>query len=52
MTTWSRLIYQHDPLAIAQGDVNYYSSVQKFGANFDIGINSDPESVWSVGGLL
>tara|TARA_R110001606_G_scaffold396185_1_gene569838 strand:- start:500 stop:1240 length:741 start_codon:yes stop_codon:yes gene_type:complete len=51
MTTWSRLIYQHDPLAIAQGDVNYYSSVQKFGANFDIGSNSDPESVWSVGGL-
>jgi len=51
MPTWSKLLYQHDYLAIAQGDVNYYSSVQKFGANFDIGINSDPESIWSAGGL-
>ena len=51
MTTWSKLLYQHDLLAIAQGDVNYYSSVQKFGANFDVSSNSDPESVWSAGGL-
>ena len=50
MTTWSKLLYQHDYLAIAQGDVNYYSSIQKFGANFDIASNSAPESVWSVGG--
>ena len=51
MSTWSKLSYQHDYLAIAQGDVNYYSSVQKFGANFDVSSNSDPESVWSAGGL-
>ena len=51
MPTWSKLLYQHDPLAIAQGDVNYYSSVQKFGANFEISTNSDPESVWTAGGL-
>ena len=51
MTTWSKLLYQHDPLAIAQGDVNYYSSVQKFGANFSINTSTDPESIWSAGGL-
>lgn len=51
MTTWSKLLYQHDNLAIAQGDVNYYSSVHKFGANFDISISSEPESIWSAGGL-
>lgn len=51
MTTWSRLIYQHDPLAIAQGDVNYYSSIHKFGANFNIDTQSTPESIWTAGGL-
>ena len=51
MTTWSKLLYQHDPLAIAQGDVSYYSSVQKFGANFSVSSTTDPESIWSAGGL-
>jgi len=51
MPTWSKLLYQHDTLAIAQGDVKYYSSVHKFGANFDIDIGTAPESIWTAGGL-
>jgi len=51
MPTWSKLLYQHDALAIAQGDVSYYSSVNKFGANFDIDLGTDPESIWTAGGL-
>lgn len=51
MPTWSKLLYQHDTLAIAQGDVKYYSSVHKFGANFDIDVGTSPESIWTAGGL-
>jgi hypothetical protein len=51
MTTWARQIYEHDPLAIAKGESNGYSVVHKFGANFDIDNNSEPETVWTGGGL-
>lgn len=51
MTTWTRHLYEHDPLAIAKGESNGYSVVHKFGANFDIDNNSEPETVWTGGGL-
>ena len=51
MTTWTRHLYEHDPLAIAKGESNGYSFVHKFGANFDIDNNSEPETVWTGGGL-
>ena len=31
MTTWSRHLYEHDPLAIAKGEVNNYSVLNVFG---------------------
>jgi hypothetical protein len=51
MTTWTRHLYEHDPLAIAKGESNGYSFIHKFGANFDIDNNSEPETVWTAGGL-
>jgi hypothetical protein len=33
MPTWTRHLYEHNPLAIAKGEVNGYSVVHKFGAN-------------------
>ena len=51
MPTWDRHLYEHDPLAIAKGESNGYSFVHKFGANFDIDNNSEPETVWTAGGL-
>jgi hypothetical protein len=51
MTTWTRQLYEHDPLAIAKGGSNGYSFIHKFGANFDIDNNSEPETVWTAGGL-
>lgn len=51
MSTWTRHLYEHDPLAIAKGESNGYSFVHKFGANFDVDNNSEPETVWTGGGL-
>jgi hypothetical protein len=51
MTTWARQLYEHDPLAIAKGGSRDYSFIHKFGANFDIDNNSEPETVWTAGGL-
>jgi hypothetical protein len=51
MATWTRHLYEHDPLAIAKGESNGYSVVHGFGANFDIDNNSEPETVWTTGGL-
>ena len=51
MTTWARHLYEHDPLAIAKGESNGYSFIHKFGANFDVDNNSEPETVWTGGGL-
>ena len=51
MTTWTRHLYEHDPLAIAKGESNGYSFVHKFGANFDVDNSSEPETVWTGGGL-
>ena len=51
MTTWTRHLYEHDPLAIAKGESNGYSFIHKFGANFDVDNNSEPETVWTGGGL-
>lgn len=36
MTTWSRHLYEHDPLAIAKGESNDYSVVNIFGYNTSV----------------
>ena len=38
-------------LEVAKGNVDGHSSIHKFGANFDIDTNSDPETIWTQGGL-
>lgn len=38
-------------ISVAKGAVRGHSVVNKFGANFDVDTNSDPESVWTGGGL-
>ena len=38
-------------ISVAKGAVRGHSVVNKFGANFDIDTSSDPESVWTGGGL-
>ena len=63
MTTWARQIYEHDPLAIAKGEVNGYSSEHKFGAVpamsqnqtgtiWDINDTLYPWSSWSTAGTV
>lgn len=37
MTTWSRHLYEHDPLAIAKGEVNGYSVLNVFGYQSAVG---------------
>lgn len=37
--------------AVSQGHVPKYSLVHKFGQNLDIDTTTDPETVWSAGGL-
>lgn len=48
MTTWTRHLYEHDPLAVSKGESNDYSTVYKFGINLDV--NGDEETIWSQGG--
>ena len=38
-------------LEVAKGNVTGHSFIHKFGANFDVDTGSDPETVWSAGGL-
>lgn len=38
-------------ISVAKGAVRGHSVINKFGANFDVDSTSDPESVWSGGGL-
>ena len=38
-------------LQVARGQIPGHSFVHKFGANFDIDNNSEPETVWTFGGL-
>lgn len=38
-------------LQVARGQIPGHSVVHKFGANFDIDNNSEPETVWTAGGL-
>ena len=63
MTTWARQIYEHDPLAIAKGEVNGYSSEHKFGAVpamsqnqtgtiWDVNDTNYPWSSWSTAGTV
>lgn len=63
MATWTRHLYEHDPLAIAKGEVNGYSSEQKFGAVpamsqnqtgtiWDIEDTLYPWSSWSTAGTV
>jgi hypothetical protein len=37
MTTWTRHLYEHDPLAIAKGEVNNYSVLNIFGYQPSVG---------------
>jgi hypothetical protein len=37
MTTWTRHLYEHDPLAIAKGEVNNYSVLNIFGYQSTVG---------------
>jgi len=39
------------PMMVAGGYISDHTFVHKFGANFDIDNNSEPESVWTGGGL-
>ena len=48
MTTWTRHLYEHDPLAISKGESNGYRLLYKFGYNPDV--NGDEETVWAEGG--
>ena len=47
MTTWTRHLYEHNPLAIAKGEVNGYSSIHKFGAVPSLSINTTG-TIWDV----
>jgi hypothetical protein len=49
--SWEKQSFKDSPLSIAQGEVSGHSVVHKFGANFDIDNNSEPETVWTAGGL-
>ena len=42
---------EDDYLNIAMGHAKNVSHIHKFGANFDIDTGSDPESIWTGGGL-
>jgi len=42
---------EDDYLSIAMGHAKNVSHIHKFGANFDIDTGSDPESIWTGGGL-
>ena len=44
MTTWARHLYEHDPLAIAKGEVNDYSVINVFGYQPLVGVS--PICVW------
>jgi hypothetical protein len=49
--TWGKQAFKDSPLSIAQGEIDGHSVVHKFGANFDIDNSSEPETVWTAGGL-
>lgn len=38
-------------LKVAQGEVAGHKFINKFGANFDVDTGTDPETIWSQGGL-
>lgn len=42
MTTWTRHLYEHDPLAMAKGESNGYSTVNIFGYNSSVGTTFIP----------
>lgn len=48
MPTWTRHLYEHDPLAVSKGESNGYLPVYKFGYNPDV--NGDEETIWTNGG--
>jgi hypothetical protein len=48
MPTWTRHLYEHNPLAVSKGESNGYETVYKFGYNPDV--NGAEETIWEVGG--
>ena len=38
-------------LKVAQGEVGGHMFINKFGANFDVDTGTDPETIWSQGGM-
>ena len=42
MTTWTRHLYEHDPLAIAKGESNDYEPRNIFGYNANVGTSFIP----------
>ena len=48
MPTWTRHLYEHDPLAVSKGESTGYKTLFKFGFNPDI--NGTEETIWSQGG--
>ena len=51
MTTWPRQIYESNYFAIAKGESNGHSFIHKNGYNPDIDATTDPETIWTAGGL-
>ena len=42
MSTWTRHLYEHDPLAIAKGESNNYEARNTFGYNALVGTSYIP----------
>ena len=51
MTTWGRKSFEQDGLAIAKGNSLGHSFVHKSGYNPQVDSNTDPETLWTAGGL-
>jgi len=51
MTTWGKLNFENNYFAIARGEVDGFSHLHRSGYNPQIDSNTDPETIWTGGGL-